>query len=115
MQTKRYQQTKFAIGYWVEPPFDKDAVRRYREVADCGIDLVLSGFGGAPKEKFLPILKRFGLDAILMHPEGSPETWPADKKIIGYGLVDEPSASRFKELKSLETPCAPRAREPSRS
>ncbi|MEY4914499.1 MAG: hypothetical protein RJA02_768, partial [Armatimonadota bacterium] len=20
MQTKRYQQTKFAIGYWVEPP-----------------------------------------------------------------------------------------------
>ena len=101
MQTKRYQQTKFAIGYWVEPPFDKDAFRRYREVADCGINLVLSGFGGAPKEKFLPILKRFGLDAILMHPEGSPETWPVEKNIIGYGLVDEPSSARFKELKSL--------------
>jgi hypothetical protein len=101
MQTKRYRQTKFAIGYWVEPPFDKDAFRRYREVAECGINLVLSGFGGAPKEKFLPILKRFGLDAILMQPAGSPEIWPSDKKIIGYGLVDEPSAARFKELKSL--------------
>lgn len=101
MQTKRYQQTKFAIGYWVEPPFDKDAVRRYREVADCGINLVLSSFSGAPKDKFLPILNRFGLDAILMQPAGAPETWPADKKIIGYGLVDEPSAARFKELKGL--------------
>ncbi len=101
MQTRRYRQTKFAIGYWVEPPFDKDAHRRYREVADCGINLVLSGFGGAQKEKFLPILKRFGLDAILMHPAGSPETWPADKRIIGYGLVDEPAATRFKELKNL--------------
>jgi len=101
MQTKRYKQTKFAIGYWVEPPFDKAAFRRYREVADCGINLVLSGFGGAPKEKFIPILKRFGLDAILMHPSGSPEIWPADKNIIGYGLVDEPSAIRFNELKSL--------------
>ncbi len=101
MQTRRYRQTKFAIGYWVEPPFDKDAHRRYREVADCGINLVLSGFGGAQKEKFLPILNRFGLDAILMHPAGSPETWPADKRIIGYGLVDEPAATRFKELKNL--------------
>ena len=101
MQTKRYRQTKFAIGYWVEPPFDKDAFRRYREVAECGINLVLSGFGGAPKEKFLPILNRFGLDAILMQPAGPPEIWPSDKKIIGYGLVDEPSAARFKELKSL--------------
>ncbi|MFM7187830.1 MAG: hypothetical protein ACKO14_08425 [Armatimonadota bacterium] len=101
MQTNRYKQTKFAIGYWVEPPFDKAAFRRYREVADCGINLVLSGFGGAPKDKFLPILKRFGLDAILMHPSGSPETWPADKNIIGYGLVDEPSSIRFNELKIL--------------
>ncbi len=101
MQTKRYRQTQFAIGYWVEPPFDKDAYRRYKEVADCGINLVLSGFGGAPKDKFLPILQRFGLDAILMHPSGDPDTWPADKRIIGYGLVDEPSAARFNELRDL--------------
>lgn len=99
----RFKQTQFYTGYWVEPPFDKLAARRYKEIADCGFNLVLSGFENAPSESFAPLLRRNRLKCILMNRGGDSKNWPKDETVIGYGLLDEPKTSQFLELRDRAT------------
>ena len=40
----RFQQDRFAIGFWVDPPVDERAEARYAEIAQAHFNLVLALF-----------------------------------------------------------------------
>jgi hypothetical protein len=96
----RFVQDSFVVGFWVEPPFDKRAEARYREIVDAGFNTVIAGFSNAEPAALVRVLRKVGLRAIL-HPKGDDVTaWPDDPTILGYSLRDEPSANDFPNLRT---------------
>jgi len=97
--SRRFAQDRFAIGFWVDPPFDDKAERRYREIADAGFNLVLAGFQKLDRRRFVRILHRYGLRAIVW-PRGSDDPLESidDPAVWGVALKDEPNAREFPEL-----------------
>ena len=96
---KHFQQDRFAIGFWVDPPADSQMGARYQEIADANFTLVLGGFGANwPEtiERQIPICGKFGLKVLTCSP--NPEYQPEGDACWGYCLRDEPSASMFAEL-----------------
>jgi hypothetical protein len=93
-----FEQDRFAIGFWVNPPMDELAKERYREVAEANFNVVIGGFSDPTQTKrLLKLCKRNGLKAIVRYrpdlgeiPDG-PACW-------GYGLRDEPNAKDFPVL-----------------
>ncbi len=100
MRQQRFVQDRFAIGFWVEPPFDKRAEERYKEVADAGFNTVIAGFSGAEPAAMVRVLRKFGLKAILSPKGDAVSDWPDDPAIWGYSLQDEPNARDFPRLRS---------------
>jgi len=94
----RFVQDRFAIGFWVEPPFDAKADARYQQIAEAGFNTVLAGFSGAEPNAFLKILQKYDLKALLSPTDGDPAQWPDDPAVWGYLLRDEPSAKDFPGL-----------------
>jgi len=100
MRAPRFVPDRFVIGFWVEPPFDRRAEARYREVVDAGFNTVLASFSGAEPVAYLRVLHKFGLRAILWPKGDEVSAWPDDPAIWGYALQDEPNARDFPRLRT---------------
>lgn len=101
-ETSRFQQDRFAIGFWVDPPVDDRADARYAEIAEARFNLVLALFGApAPEqqERVLALCERHGLRAILPHRQVEPDSLIDGPACWGYSLRDEPSVVDFPELR----------------
>lgn len=96
---QRFVQDRFAIGFWVDPPFDQRAEARYREIAEAGFTLALVGFQDANPKELGRLLRKFGLKAILWPKGDDPAAWPRDPNLWGYALRDEPNARDFPDLR----------------
>jgi hypothetical protein len=99
MGARRFVQERFVVGFWVEPPFDRRAEARYREVAEAGFNTVIAGFSNAEPRAFLGVMRKFGLQAILSPKGDAVNTWPDDPAILGYSLRDEPGTGDFPQLR----------------
>ncbi|MDX1935349.1 MAG: hypothetical protein SFU56_22345 [Capsulimonadales bacterium] len=100
MPLSSFVQKEFAIGFWVEPPFDRRAEARYREIKEAGFNLVLAGFSGAEPTALVRVLRRTGLNAIVTAKGDVFTDWPDDPVVLGYSLRDEPGAADFPALKT---------------
>lgn len=102
---KRFTQTEFAIGFWVDPPLDERADERYKEIADAHFTLVVGGFHTNTIEKAqqqLSLCEKYKLNAIVTLPGIQDKTTlPEGPACWGYGLRDEPNASVFPEMRQL--------------
>jgi hypothetical protein len=97
----RFQQDRFAIGFWVDPPLDDKADARYKEIADANFTLVIGGFGARgldAVEKQLALCEEYDLKALVACGEAAPTQFPESPACWGYMLRDEPSASDFPAL-----------------
>jgi len=111
----RFQQDRFAIGFWVDPPMGEDADARYAEIAAANFTVVIGGFGANTPEKVarqLALCEKHGLKAIVSRCGLSPEKLPEGPACWGYAVRDEPNAADFAGLR--DTVAAIRAARPGR-
>jgi glycosyl hydrolase family 42 (putative beta-galactosidase) len=114
-QVPRFQQDRFAIGFWVDPPVDGSVDARYAEIAGAHFNLAIAIFGATTakeQERILALCEKHGLKAILAHRGGSLEEPVDGPACWGYSLRDEPSVTDFPELRTRVD--ALRAAEPGR-
>ena len=98
---ERFQQDRFAIGFWVDPPMDDRADERYAEIAEANFTLVIGGFGARTPEQVrrqLELCEKYDLKAVVATNGLTPDAYPESPACWGYSVVDEPNASRFPEL-----------------
>jgi hypothetical protein len=101
-QVPRFHQDRFAIGFWVDPPVDDLAERRYAEIAQAHFTLVLALFQApTPLEqrRVLELCQRHGLVAILSGQAPSPAQLVDGEACWGYALRDEPGVKDFAGLR----------------
>ncbi len=99
---KRFQQDRFAIGFWVDPPMDDKADARYKEIADAHFTMVIGGFGASTPEtvaRQLALCEKYGLRAIVHSRGTAPEDLPEGEACWGYSLKDEPNTGDFPGLR----------------
>lgn len=104
----------FILSFWCAPPGEETNLQRYREIAECGFNVVLPPCGAWSVERnrqILDLCQKTGLKAIVgdgrvmaKQPEdpefaGNLDAVIADyahhPALAGYFLVDEPNASAF--------------------
>ena len=99
---ERFEQDRFAISFWVDPPADREMERRYREIADANFNLVLGGFGATTSTQIrrqLDLCRKFGMKALVPVPGRDLANLAPDHPALwGYQWLDEPSASAFPRL-----------------
>src|SRR4051812_39481251 len=49
-QNPRFIQDRFGVGFWVDPPADKDMERHYAEIAEANFTFAIGVFGAATPE-----------------------------------------------------------------
>jgi hypothetical protein len=101
-QPPRFEQDRFAIGFWVDPPVDGEADSRYAEIAGAHFNLTLALFGATTpqqQQRVLTLCEKYGLRAILPHLDVPPEELVDGPTCWGYSLRDEPSVGDFPELR----------------
>ena len=111
---------QFDITYF-HGPFSNFIVQEdvIAEIADSGMTLVPLHYGTETNKQALPILRRFGLRAIVSDPRISQVYWTDDlaaadaaakevvadyadyDNIIGWDIVDEPNAAKFPVLGAI--------------
>ncbi len=100
-QAPAFEQDRFAIGFWVDPPMDEQAEMRYQRIADAHFNMVIGGFGANTPEKVrrqVELCEKHGMKAIIDTCDWSVEALPRSTGVWGYRLRDEPSADEFPEL-----------------
>ncbi len=99
---QRFEQDRFAIGFWVDPPADDNMDANYRDIAQANFTLVLGAMASRSPEKMrecLDLCERYGLDALLWTGGLPPEELPDGPSCWGYVLDDEPTVKEFAELR----------------
>ena len=91
---KRFEQDRFAIGYWVGPQTSENLRERYHEIAEANFTLVI-GSHGMDISKQLALCREFGLKAIV---DAGGLALPDHDACWGFALMDEPGAGQFPEL-----------------
>ncbi len=105
---------RFLISFWCAPPEEETTIERYREIAECGFNVVLPPCGAWSVElnrRILDLCQQTGLKAIIgdgrllsKTPEDPDFSRQLDAVIVdyaqhpalgGYFLMDEPNASAF--------------------
>jgi hypothetical protein len=97
----RFNQNRFAIGFWVDPPMDEKADDRYREIAEANFTLVLGGFGGGHPEvvaRQLDLCEKYRLKALVAVQGFDKSQLPDSPACWGYKIRDEPNAADFPAL-----------------
>jgi hypothetical protein len=98
----RFQQDRFAIGFWVDPPADEKIQQRYQQIADANFTLVIGGFGATRNRQVqeqLALCRKLGLRAIVDVPHKSTDKLVPDQRALwGYLWYDEPSLAQFPSL-----------------
>ncbi len=105
----RFHQSRFMIGFWVDPPLDDRAEERYREIAEADFTVVIGGFADYSKIALQEQLcEKYHLGLIALGPWIHDNAWlsqdkwdalPRGNVYWGYGIKDEPNASEFPELR----------------
>lgn len=98
-----FQQDRFCIGLWVDPPIDARAEARYAELADANFSMIIGGSGASdPKgwEHQLDLCQQFGLKALLQCPGTEASKLPDGPACWGYAVRDEPAAKDFPQLRA---------------
>jgi hypothetical protein len=102
-QVRRFEQDRFAIGFWVDPPADKMMEQRYKEIAQADFNLVLGGFGAKEKETIarqIELCKKYDL-RVLIRSAGADINEPLNSPVCWGGIVyDEPSTKDFGRLRA---------------
>lgn len=100
-EEQRFVQDRLAIGFWVDPPADKDMDARYAEISEAHFTFVIGSFGartGEQVDRQLQLCEKYGLKAIV--PLRNPyDRLPGATACWGYLLVDEPGAGAFPGLR----------------
>jgi hypothetical protein len=99
----RFEQDRFAIGFWVDPPMDEKADQRYHEIAEANFTLVLGGFGGgnpALVARQLELCEKYGLKALVAVQGFDAAHLPDGPACWGYKVRDEPNAADFPDLRA---------------
>ena len=94
-----FEQDRFAIGLWVDPPLDEKAEMRYQELADANFNMVIGGFGGGDLAQLIALCEKHDLKLIAGARGVDPADLPDSPAIWGYALRDEPSAVDFPALR----------------
>ena len=63
-ESKKFEQDRFAIGLWVDPPVDSKAEARYKELAEANFNVVIGGFGGADVAQQIALCEALDLKLI---------------------------------------------------
>ena len=98
----RFVQDRFGIGFWVDPPMDKDVEARYADIAKANFTFVIGGFGSrSPQDvrRQLQLCEKYDLKAIVPQFGSADERLPESPACWGYHLVDEPGAGAFPDLR----------------
>jgi hypothetical protein len=101
---ERFQQDRFAIGFWVDPPADDRMEARYAAIADAGFTLVLGGFGAVTPETIdrqLALCEKYDLKALTYPIRPNFDYLPENSACWGYMIRDEPSAADFADLRAI--------------
>jgi len=99
-----FEQDRFAIGLWVDPPIDDKAEMRYQRLADAHFTMVIGGFGANTREKVrkqIALCEKHDLKAIVSRVDWEPDELPESDAVWGYMLFDEPHSDQFPELAAL--------------
>ncbi len=97
----RFEQDRFVISFWVDPPLDDKADERYKEIADAGFNLVMGGFGATTVESItqqLELCEKYGMKALVTYHGIDLDALPDSPALWGFKIRDEPSATEFPEL-----------------
>jgi hypothetical protein len=99
----RFQQDRFAIGFWVAPQTSERLDERYAEIANAGFTFVIGLCGGPnpePAELQLKRCEKYGLKALVHIGVNGIASAPDGPAVWGYSVTDEPSQKQFPELRS---------------
>ncbi|MBM3499226.1 MAG: hypothetical protein FJX74_11215 [Armatimonadetes bacterium] len=102
VNAQRFEQDRFAIGFWVDPPADDRMEERYREVAEANFTLFLGANASRTPEtmqRCLELCEQYGMGALLWTGGLPPEQLPEGPACWGYALRDEPNAKDFPALR----------------
>src|SRR6266704_2641370 len=97
----RFVQDRFAIGFWVDPPADKDMEARYAEIAGANFTFTLGAFGATTSEAIsrqLAYCEKYGLKALVSMAGLPAERLPTNSACWGYFVTDEPGLDAFPGL-----------------
>ncbi len=97
----RFEQDRFAIGFWVDPPMDERADERYKEITDAGFNLVLGGFGANTEETIaqqLELCEKYDMKALVLYRGMDLDAIPDSDALWGFMVRDEPGAPEFPDL-----------------
>ena len=100
-ETARFEQDRFGIGLWVDPPMDDQADARYKEIAEANFTFVIGGFGAHTPEQVarqLELCGKYGLKAVVRVQGYAEDQLPDSPACWGYTIKDEPSAADFPDI-----------------
>lgn len=98
----RFNQDRFAIGLWVDPPASSDLDERYAELAEANFTFIIGNFGASTSNavaRQLELCEKHGLKAIVSMAGQPPDRLPTNNACWGYLLADEPGAGAFPYLR----------------
>ncbi len=98
----RFVQDRFAVGFWVDPPADKNMDAHYAEIAQANFTFVIGIFGASTPESVtrqLELSAKYGLKAIVSMAGLPPDKLPNGPACWGYFLGDEPGPGAFPEMR----------------
>ena len=98
---ERFQQDRFAIGLWVDPPLDDQAEARYQDLADANFNMVIGGFGNGELAQLIALCEKHDLKLIARTRSLEAADLPENPAIWGYALRDEPGAEDFPKLREM--------------
>lgn len=98
---QRFVQDRFAIGFWVDPPADKNMEARYKEIAEANFTVVLGGFGANTLESVsrqVALCEQLDLKALVASRGVPADRLPTSPACWGYMVKDEPYVGEFPSL-----------------
>ena len=102
-EVQRFQQDRFVIGFWVDPPADEKMDQRYEEIAQANFTLVIGGFGANEKAtvtKQIALCKKYDLRLLIKTVDVEPDKLLDSPVCWGISLRDEPSTKDFGPLRA---------------
>ncbi|MCC6487118.1 MAG: beta-galactosidase [Candidatus Hydrogenedentes bacterium] len=103
-QPQRFQQDRFAIGFWVGPPIDDQLEAHYAAIAEANFTIALSGFGANTEEAIarqFALCEKHDLRLLAIPPTPDLANLPDHPTCWGYLLRDEPNAADFPALRTM--------------
>jgi hypothetical protein len=108
----------FIISYWCGPPKSETTLSRYKEIAECGMNVAFMPIDGADEpthRKILDLCQKVGIKAMLgidLPPsENAPDfekvldaqiaKYSAHPALLSYFITDEPGVEKFAYLAAV--------------